>query len=149
MIQTKDVLRFTGLSADQLREWTSRRALLKPDVQPSGPGTLALYGWQTVLTLRLAVSIRKSFHMELEAQRSLLEGLRNRLVGTSFLSLLGCSVACFPQGEWTILRPGEHPPVDRDVLVLRLDPHLEVLAATFAPHEEMRQLPLFAALKMK
>lgn len=149
MIQTKDVLRLTGLSADQLREWTSRRALLKPDVQPSGPGTLALYGWQTVLALRLAVSMRKSFHMELEAQRSVLEGLRNRLAGTSFLSLLGCCVACFPQGEWTILRPGEHPPVDRDVVLLRLDPHLEVLAAAFAPHEEMRQLPLFAALKMK
>lgn len=149
MIQTKDVLRLTGLSTDQLREWTSRRGLLKPDVQPSGPGTLALYGWQTVLALRLAVTMRKSFHMELEAHRSLLEGLRHRLAATSFLGLLGFSLACFPDGEWTILRPGEHPPIDQDVVVLRLDPHLEILAAAFAPHEDMRQLPLFAALGMK
>lgn len=149
VIQTKDVLRLTGLTADQLREWTARRGLLKPDVLPSGPGTLALYGWQTVLALRVAVSMRNTFHMELASQRGLFEGLRNRLDGTSFLSLIGCRLACFAEGEWTLLRPGEQPPADRDVLVLALDPHLEVLAAAFAPQAEMRQLPLFAALKLK
>lgn len=149
MLQSKDVLRLTGLTADQLREWTSRRGLLKPDVAASGPGTLALYGWQTVLALRLAVSMRKSFHMELAAQRALLGGLRRRLEGISFLSLIGCRLACFPEGEWTILRPGAQPPADRDVLLLALDPHLDVLADNFAPHADMRQLPLFAALKVK
>jgi len=149
MIQTKDVLRLTGLSADQLREWASRRGLLKADIPASGPGSVALYSWQTVLTLRLAVAMRKTFNMELAANRALLEGLRDRLAATSFPSLIGCTAACFPDGECTILRPGEHPAADRDALMLRLDPHLEVLAAAFAPHEEMRQLPLFAAMKIK
>jgi hypothetical protein len=77
--------------------------------------------------------MRKSFHMELAAQRALLGALRRRLEGTSFLSLIGCRLACFPEGEWTILRPGAQPPTDRDVLVLALDPHLDVLPTPSLP----------------
>ncbi|WP_347258520.1 MerR family transcriptional regulator [Methylocaldum sp.] len=147
MIQAKEVLRLTGLSADQLREWTCRRGLVKPDVQPSGPGTLALYSWQTVLVLRLAVEMRDSFRMELQAHRNLFNGLASRLAGISFPSLVGCRLACYAGGDWVLLRHGEDP--ERDAVLLRLDPHLEVLGAEFAPHEPLRQLPLFPAVQLK
>lgn len=149
MIQAKKVLTLTGLSAHQLREWTSRRGLVKPDVLPSGPGTLALYSWQTVLILRLAVEMRDSFRMELHAHRKLLDGLASRLAGASFPSLLGCSVACYAGDDWEILRSGERPSQDRSVVLLRLDSHLDVLAAEFGSQESLRQFPLFPAVQIK
>lgn len=149
MIQSKAVLKLTGLTAHQLREWTCRRGLVKPDVLPSGSGTLALYSWQTVLVLRLAVEMRDSFRMELQTHRNLLDGLTRRLAGTSFPSLLGCRLACYSRGDWALLRPGEKPDLERSVVLLRLDPHLEVLSAEFDAQEPFRQLPLFPAVQVK
>ena len=149
MIQAKKVLKLTGLSAHQLREWTCRRGLVKPDVPPSGSGTLALYSWQTVLVLRLAIEMRDAFRMELQTHRNLLDGLARRLAGTSFPSLLGCRLACYAGGDWALLRPGEKPDADRSVVLLRLDPHLEVLGAEFDAQEPLRQLPLFPVAQIK
>lgn len=149
MIQAKRVLQLTGLSSDQLREWTARRGLVKPDVQPSGPGTLALFSWQTVLVLRLAVEMRDSFRMELQAQRNVLEGLAQRLAKASFPSLLGCRLACYGGGDWALLRSGENPDSERDFILFRLDPHLDVIGAEFAIAEPHRQLSLFPVAQVK
>lgn len=58
LIKSRDVLTLTGLSADQLREWTVRRRLIQPDFPAARQGQQALFGWQTVLLLRLAVVMR-------------------------------------------------------------------------------------------
>jgi DNA-binding transcriptional MerR regulator len=149
MIQANKVLKLTGLSANQLREWTHRRGLVKPDIRPAGPGTLALYSWQTVLVLRLAVEMRDAFRMELQTHKNLLDGLAQRLAGVSFPALAGCRLACYAGGEWALLRPGEQPRPQRSVVLLRLDPHLDILAAEFDRQEPLRQLPLFPAVQVK
>ncbi|MCF5097152.1 MerR family transcriptional regulator, partial [Pseudomonas gessardii] len=75
LIKAAAVQALTGLTSDQLREWTSRRHLIVPDEKPSGPGSRALYSWQTVLLLRLAVVLREKFHVELTSQKNLFLGL--------------------------------------------------------------------------
>lgn len=149
MIQAKKVQQLTGLSATQLREWTHRRSLVKPDVRPSGPGTLALYSWQTVLVLRLAVEMRDAFRMELQTHRGTLDGLARELAGVAFPALSGCRLACYAGGEWALLRQGEQPNPERSVVLLRLDPHLDILAAEFGIPEFPRQLPLLPAVQLK
>jgi hypothetical protein len=49
LIGSRDVLKLTGLSADQLREWTVRRGLIHADIPASRQGQQAQFGWQTVL----------------------------------------------------------------------------------------------------
>ena len=149
MIQAKQVLQLTGLSSNQLREWTSRRGLIKPDVQPSGPGTLALFSWHTVLVLRLAVEMRDVFRMELQAQRKVLDGLTQRLTKVSFPSLLGCRLVCYGGGDWVLLRPGENPDSERDFILFRLDPHLEFIGTEFAVAEPSKQISLFPVARVK
>ena len=38
---------------------------------------------------------------------------------------------------------------DPDTLFLRLDPHLDVLEAAFAPQDQDAQLPLFRAVRIR
>ncbi len=38
---------------------------------------------------------------------------------------------------------------DLDTLFLRLDPHLDVLEAQFAPRDQSQQLPLFRAVSVR
>lgn len=149
MIQAKDVLRLTGLSADQLREWTTRRRLIVPDVSPAGRGTLALYSWQTVLLLRLAVQLRETFKMELQGRRALFMDLSAHLAGISFPSLWGCRLALYGDDSWEILTHRQTPSPQKDALTVRLDPHLQVLSAAFDPQVPMQQLPLFPAVKVR
>lgn len=75
LVTTRDATRLTGLSTEQLREWTSRRALIPPDVGPKGHGSPARYCWQTILLLRLAVTLRDRFKLELQAHRDLFSEL--------------------------------------------------------------------------
>ena len=71
LIQSGEVQKLTGLTSDQLREWTSRRGLIEADSKPSGPGTRARFGWQSVLLLRIAVVLKERFHVELQSQKPL------------------------------------------------------------------------------
>ncbi len=151
MIQARHVQRLTGLSADQLREWSHRRGLVRPDVAPQGPGRPALYGWQSVLVLRLAVVLRERFRIELQAHADLLVALRELFVGVSFPALRGCVLALRGMEDAELLP--EHAALadreGRDSLILRLDPHLDVLATEFAPQEQAGQLPLFRAVRVR
>lgn len=149
MIKSKDVQRLTGLSADQLREWTSRRGLIQPDVRPSGPGTLALFSWQTVLILRIAIQFRDNFHMELQAHKSLFSALSERLRGMPFPALWGHRVVLYASGRWELQQSSALSPQSEDFLQVCLDSHLEVLTQTFDPPEPSRQLPLFRAVSVR
>ncbi|WP_336953181.1 MULTISPECIES: MerR family transcriptional regulator [Sphingomonadaceae] len=149
MIPAGQVQALTGLTANQLREWSHRRSLIPPDIEARGPGRPALYGWQTVLLLRLAVVLRERFHIELQAHKNLLHALRDLFSGVPFPALRGCVLAlrAMERGELlpeTLLSLGE-----ADSLILRLDPHLDIIEARFAPQDQGGQLPLFRAVRVR
>ena len=149
LIKAGDVQKLTGLTADQLREWTVRRGLIEPDSKPCGPGSRAWYAWQTVLLLRLAVVLKETFHVELQAQRGLFAALAGRLAKVSFPALRGSVLVVRASGVFDIAPLGEVQALDADALIIHLDPHLDVLSTGFGLAEPIRQLPLFPAVMVR
>ena len=144
LVPTQIACTLAGLSTERLREWTSRRALIPADVAPTRKGQPARFSWRTILVLRLAVVLRERFAVELEHHRSGLSSLRERLDSLSFIALWGQSVTLDAEGTWSLVDQSTGPA--GDALLLRLDPHLEVLRDGFelpgAPPSS--QLDLFA-----
>lgn len=143
-----EVQRLTGLSPDQLREWSNRRGLIKPDVQANGPGHKARYSWQTVLLLRLAMVLKTTFHVELQAQRELFARLAQQLKNRPFHSLRGLALIVQTTSLHEIVNLSKFCALDTDVLIIRLDPHLDALSAEFGLAEPTAQFPLFAVVAM-
>ena len=149
LVKSREVQALTGLSTDQLREWTHRRGLIPPDVKPCGSGTQALYSWRTVLLLRLAADLRKRFHLELQVHRDLLTQLRLEFNGVAFHSLWGKAVVLDGMSEIEIVDAHRPLRMASDFLFLRFDPHLEVLSRHFGTPEDAPQLPLFPAVALR
>jgi hypothetical protein len=147
LIQAGEVQKLTGLTSDQLREWTSRRGLIEADTKPNGPGTRARFAWQSVLLLRIAIVLKERFHVELEAQKPLFSALSVRLKRTSFPALRETALILELDNGFDIvpLEALRHVMTKGDCLVLLLDPHLNVLSTQFGMLDPMRQLPLFPA----
>ena len=148
LVTTRDATRLTGLSTEQLREWTSRRALILPDVKPKGHGSPARYSWQTILLLRLAVLLRDRFKLELHAHRDLFAQLGAALARTSFLSLWGKALALHGGAQWSLVDPRDEGAFTDDCILLRLDPHLQLLSDSFSLPKPVPagQFQLFPAL---
>lgn len=145
LIPTRQALKLTGLPAPTLREWTSRRALIPADIPPKKQGSPAQYSWQTILVLRLAVTLRDRFHLELQAHSSLFVDLRRGFGGRSFIALWDKAVALHGDDEWTFVEAGVEQ-LRQDAIVIRLNPHLLVLSEGFAlpkPVGMVGQLDLF------
>lgn len=149
LVTASEVQKLTGLTADQLREWTNRRGLIKPDMQPNGSGSRALYGWQTVLLLRLAVVFKKNFHIELQAQRDLFSSLAGRLAKMPFHALHGSALILKTQSHFDITLLSKLSTIETDCLIVRLDPHLDALSTDFGLIESTKQLPLFVAMAVR
>lgn len=151
MIPAGRVQTLTGLTANQLREWSHRRDLVRPDIEAGGPGRPALYSWQTVLLLRIAVVLRERFRIELQAHKDLLHALQDLLSGVPFPTLRGCVLALRAMEYGEILSEGlvRAGVNESDTLFLHLDPHLDVLEGDFAPQDQSRQLPLFRAVRIR
>lgn len=137
-ITAKEVQRLTGLTSSQLREWTNRRCLILPDLLPSGPGTRARYSWQTVLVLRLAVSLKGVFHVELQAHQDLFAQLSAFLSKRPFHSLAGQVLIIHANGDFELDDAAYARAFYDDAIVLCLDSHLNVLSAEF----EMTPFPI-------
>lgn len=146
--KSRDVLRLTGLTADQLREWTVRRGLILPDFPAQKRGSEARFSWQSVLLLRLAVVLRTRFHVDLQAHRDLLVSAREQLDGRSFPSLRGSTLAVLDSRRCELLGPRDVAPDEEDVMLLRLDGHLRVLSEGFEQVDPTTQLPLFPAFSI-
>ena len=147
LVPTRQALQLTGLSAPTLREWTSRRALIPADVPPKNQGSPAQYSWQTMLLLRLAVTLRDRFHLELQAHRSLFASLRRGLRGRSFIALWDKTLALYGHDEWHLV-DADADPLRQDAVVILLNPHLHILSEGFAlpkPAAVAGQLDLFPA----
>ena len=148
VVTTREASELTGLSTAKLREWTIRRALIPADVRPKSQGSPAKYTWQTILLLRIAVILRDSFHLELQAHRHMFADLRRELRGTSFVGLWGQSLAIHDGGRWSFRDPMDPAPLEGDMLLVKLDTHLQVLSVSFAlpsPSGIPRQFELFPA----
>lgn len=148
LVTTRDAARLTGLSTEQLREWTNRRALIPADVKPKGHGSPAHYSWQTILLLRLAVVLRDRFKLELQAHRDLFSDLGNGLRQMSFLSLGGKSLVLSGGQRWRLIDQEDLSATSEDCVVLRLDPHLQALSSCFVFPQPPNpgQFTLFPAL---
>jgi hypothetical protein len=148
LVTTSVAARLTGLSTNQLREWTSRRALVPADVQHRGRGSSAQYSWQTLLLLRIAAVLKRRFRLELHAHRELFASIRESLTGFSFLRLWGSSIAIYGTDRWELLEAAASRDVEDDCLILKLDGHLEVLISEFGMPKStgsVGQLELFPA----
>lgn len=131
-VTTRKAANLIGLSTERLREWSSRRALIPADVQNRGRGSPAQYGWQAILLLRIASLLKDRYHLELHAYRALFAGMRETLSGSSFLKLWGRSLAIYDSKTWELLDASAASTASADAIIIRLDPHLSVLAAEFA-----------------
>jgi hypothetical protein len=151
LVTTRDATRLTGLSTDQLREWTSRRALIPPDVKPKGHGSPARYSWQTILLLRLAVVLRDRFKLELQAHRELFTQLGGGLAHISFPSLWGKTLVLHGGAQWSLIDPRDERAFIDDCILLQLNPHLQHLSDSFSLPKLVPtgQLQLFPALGVK
>jgi len=150
LVPTRQALRLTGLSGPTLREWTSRRALIPADLPPKNQGSPAQYTWQTILLLRLAVTLRDRFHLELQAHRSLFASLRRGLRGRSFVALWDKALALHGRDEWLLVEVSAEP-LRQDAVVILLNPHLMILSEGLAlpkPAGGAGQLDLFPAMPL-
>jgi hypothetical protein len=148
LVPTRQALQLTGLTPARLREWSNRRALIPADVPPKSQGSSAQYSWQTILVLRLALTLKGRFCLELKAHRGVFTTLRRSLDGQYFIALWDHALALGGTAEWALIREADHEPLETDSIILRLNPHLEVLAAGFAlpnPRRDAGQLDLFPA----
>ena len=148
VVTTRQASELTGLSTAKLREWTSRRALIPADIRPKSQGSPAKYTWQTILVLRIAVVLRDRFHLELQAHRHVFGSLRKALRGTSFVTLWGKSFAIHGSERWDFRSSVDPTPLEGDMLLIHLDPHLQLLSVGFAlptPSSMPGQLDLFPA----
>lgn len=131
LVPTPVASQLTGLSTEKLREWTSRRALVPADVRPRQKGSPAQFGWETILTLRLAVLLRDQFGIELQFHKENFAKLRKELRVASFIALWGRCLALTSQGELSLLDDQSRLIVD-DAILIHLDPHLCIIRDGFA-----------------
>lgn len=150
LIGSGEVQGLTGLSADQLREWTGRRGLIRADRPAQGKGTQARYSWQTVLVLRLALVLKQRFHLELQAHRELLAELQRLFHGKSF-PILWDNILLFRGGSSVALirLSGMTLELDEPAITIPLASHLQPLMVGFGLPSPMQQLPLFRAVGVK
>lgn len=97
------------------------------------------------MILRIAALLRNQFKLELQAHKLSFARLRQDLRKTSFISLWGLRLVLSHEG-WTLIEEGAPLPQE-DALVVRLDPHLEVLRDGFALPDALAarsQLDLFS-----
>ncbi|MDP1748424.1 MAG: hypothetical protein Q8L22_03120 [Reyranella sp.] len=97
------------------------------------------------MILRIAALLRDQFKLELQAHKSSLARLRRDLRKKSFISLWGNRLSLGANG-WRFIEEGAPLPQD-DVLLVSLDPHLQVLRDGFALPDAIAarsQLDLFS-----
>ncbi|MCW2393547.1 hypothetical protein [Sphingobium sp. B11D3A] len=140
----------TGLSADQLREWSGRRGLIAPDVPACGKGTQARFSWQTLLLLRIAGALKTEIHVELEAYRDPFAVLREQLARLPFHALWDVALVIAGNASPMLRALGDIPlSSDEPLVIVGLRPHLDTIMRGFGIAEPVAQLPLFPAVGLR
>ncbi len=150
LVKSREVPALTGLTNDQLREWTVRRGLIQPDEPAQKRGSEAKFSWQTLLVLRLAVVLRTRFRVELQAHRELLYSARRLLDNAAFSGLWGGTIAIYSLTRCELVSARVSlPSMEEDVILIRLNRHLEVLSQGCEIPGPVSQLPPFPAIGRK
>lgn len=142
LLRSREVQALTGLSSDQLREWTGRRGLIPPDKPAAGKGTQARFAWQTVLVLRVAAQLRTQFHVELKGLGEALAHAQQCLRGRSFIALADHVLVLDATGTIDVVALAALKVHEASLLVVPLDPHLNALAMGLGVDRATPQLPL-------
>lgn len=140
-VQFSDALRLTQLSESQLREWCGKRGLFQPTVAARGPGRVALYSWQDLISLRVFGEVFRIFGGRASGWAIGIADLRQKLDGQFFPSLWGQAALFTSQqtGELVTLRSTS---LHAAALIVPLDPHLAYLANHAAKNDFDMQMPL-------
>ncbi len=131
LVVTRDARTLSGLTSHQLREWTTRRAIIPADRQSRGHGRPAEFSWQTILLLRIALELRTHFHVELGAYREFFSSMRDYITSASFIGLWGTSLHILSDEKWAITN-GDYPSASTNTISIPLNKHLAVLSVGFS-----------------
>jgi hypothetical protein len=93
--------------------------------------------------------LRSGFHVELQAHRELLVGAREILKGEAFPALWGKTLAIYDFKRCELISGKDHPGAREDVVLLRLDRHLEALSRGLQLQPALAQRPLFPAVALR
>ncbi|WP_414471948.1 hypothetical protein [Microvirga sp. M2] len=124
-----------------------RRGLIRPDVLPRGRGHNALFGWRTLLVLRLLALVHIRFGGTVAHWGPIMDALRASLEGSSFPALYGH--AAVYDGARMVISPASPFDAKQALLTLPLDEHLAEISRAFGPEEDEVQLPLLPPLLVK
>lgn len=145
-VQASDVVRLSGLSESQLREWCGRRGIFQPVVPARGPGRIALYSWQDIIALRVLKEIFTTFGGKAVSWSDGIKDLRRQLEGQFFPNLWG-RFAIFSDRNHAALGTAQQLSQARPMLIVPLDPHLSVLANPAAEEDLQGQLALITSVR--
>jgi hypothetical protein len=150
LVGSKEVQAVTGLSADQIREWTGRRGIVVPDIPAKGKGTQARFSWQTLLVLLIARTLRDEFHVELAAFQGAFKDIQRQLRGQAFHALQGVT-AVFPSARSSRLERTTTTNLSMhcNAITIHLDSHMSAIAKGLGTVAQSEQLPLFRAIGIR
>lgn len=133
LFQMADAIALAGLSRSQLREWCGRdrRALIEPDVAPQGTGRVALYGWRTLLVLRILHHLQECYGIEVGRWTTAAKMLRTDLEPISFPAAWSRTAHFKGRDNCFLVLEAEALAAPEGLLV-RLEPHLVPLAEAMA-----------------
>lgn len=145
LFQAGEAAKLAGITANQLREWTGRRAIISPDVPGRGRGKHALFGPTTVLVLRILGELHARFHVEVGALSSLAERLRSDLGAAPFISLYGRAVAITDLADCEIITLSQTR-ITKAVVIIPFESHLIAISETSELRDQIMQFQLFPAI---
>ncbi len=146
-VQFTRAAEIAGITEHQLKEWCMRRRLIRPDVLPHGRGHNALFGWHTLLALRLLAEVHKRFGGTVAHWGPVMDALRVSLEGYSFPALYG-HLAIY-DGERLLITLPSSLHARHSHVVLPLDKHLTDISRALSPEDHEIQLSLLGPQLVK
>ena len=133
-VQASEAARLTGLTEHQIKEWCVRRSLLPPEVRPGGRGRHAMFGWRSLLALRILREIHIKFGGTVSHWGPILAQWCDSIAAKPFHSLYG-HLIIFEEKTVRITRTTPNAS-SGPFLALPLDNHLAALACGGIPSSE-------------
>jgi hypothetical protein len=141
LVQFSKAAQICGLTEHQLKEWCMRRRLVQPDVPARGRGNNALFGWRSLLAVRILAALHVRFGGTVSHWGPLVEQFRVSLEGFSFLALHG--QAFVSDGHTVSLKPVAAVVSEpRASIALPLAEHLSIIIAALGHQNSDQQLQL-------
>ncbi len=145
LFQAGEAAALVGITANQLREWTGRRAIVSPDVPGRGRGKHALFSPTTVLVLRIVAELQTRFLMEVGALGAMASRLGAELADVPFMALYGRAVSMTGCDEYEIIGL-PRARIVASAVIIPFDPHLVAIAESCGSRDQPAQFQLFPAV---